>query len=43
VFPDFAWCFEFWGGRLIWRRAVLESGLERHLAHADPFEVPEAY
>lgn len=42
LFPEIAWWFEFWGGRLIWRRAVLESGLERHLAHPDTFDVPEA-
>lgn len=42
LLPEVAWWFEFWSGRLIWRRATLESGLERHLAHPDTFDVPKA-
>ena len=30
LFPEICWWFEFWGGRLVWHRAKLESGLEMH-------------
>lgn len=41
LFPEVSWWFEFWGGRLVWRRAKLESGLDRHQSHPDTFWVPD--
>lgn len=42
LFPEISWWFEFWGGRLIWRRAKLESGAERNRQHPETFWAPDA-